>query len=66
MTDKTFTFRLDAALKDAFERAAAADDMTAAQLLRRFMRTYVASAASAQADLFALPTDKKKKSKSKT
>ena len=41
MGEATFTFRVDAALKAEFTRAAKADDRTGAQLLRDFMRDYV-------------------------
>lgn len=39
--DATFNFRLDPALKEAFTEAAEADRQPAAELLRRFMRSYV-------------------------
>ena len=38
MTDSTFTFRVDDELKAAFAEVAAAQDRTAAQLLRVLMR----------------------------
>jgi len=41
MTEATFTFRVDGALKDAFATAAKARDRTGAQLLRDFMREFV-------------------------
>lgn len=41
MTDVTFTFRLDQSLKDAFAAMAEAQDLSAAQLLRRMMREAV-------------------------
>ena len=41
MGEATFTFRVDEALKAEFTQAAKADDRTAAQLLRGFMREYV-------------------------
>ena len=41
MGEATFTFRVDEALKAEFAEAAKADDRTAAQLLRDFMRDYV-------------------------
>jgi hypothetical protein len=40
--DESFNFRVNAALKAAFAAAAAADDRPAAQVLRNFMRVYVA------------------------
>jgi len=40
--DATFTFRVDEALKSAFADAAKAHDRTGAQLIRDFMRDYVA------------------------
>jgi hypothetical protein len=40
-TENTFNFRLDAELKSEFIAAADADHQTAAEVLRRFMRTYV-------------------------
>ncbi|MGS2742847.1 CopG family ribbon-helix-helix protein [Halomonas sp. LS-001] len=42
MTDATFTFRVDEELKTEFAIAAKAHDRTGAQLLRDFMRNYVA------------------------
>lgn len=41
MTEATFTFRVDEALKLEFARAAKARDRTGAQLLRDFMRDFV-------------------------
>ncbi|WP_176317727.1 CopG family ribbon-helix-helix protein [Burkholderia vietnamiensis] len=41
MSETTFTFRVDDALKTAFSTAAKAHDRTGAQLLRDFMRDYV-------------------------
>jgi predicted transcriptional regulator len=41
MSEATFTFRVDDALKSAFAQAAKARDRTGAQLLRDFMRDYV-------------------------
>ncbi|MDA8448255.1 hypothetical protein M5C97_20520 [Acidovorax sp. NCPPB 3859] len=41
MSDATFTFRVDEALKTEFSSAAKAHDRTGAQLLRDFMRDYV-------------------------
>ncbi|MDZ7852547.1 MAG: hypothetical protein U5L98_07825 [Halomonas sp.] len=41
MSDATFTFRVDDALKAEFTQAAKAKDRTGAQLLRDFMRDYV-------------------------
>jgi len=41
MTDATFTFRVDEALKTEFSNAAKNRDRTAAQLLRDFMRDFV-------------------------
>ena len=42
MSDATFTFRVDDGLKAEFATAAKAHDRTGAQLLRDFMRNYVA------------------------
>lgn len=42
MSDATFTFRVSEALKSAFSEAAKAHDRTGAQLIRDFMRDYVA------------------------
>jgi predicted transcriptional regulator len=42
MGDVTFTFRVDDGLKAEFANAAKAHDRTGAQLLRDFMRSYVA------------------------
>ncbi len=42
MGEATFTIRLDEALKNAFADAAKAHDRTGAQLIRDFMREYVA------------------------
>jgi len=39
--ETTFNFRLDPELKSEFTAAADADHQTAAEVLRRFMRTYV-------------------------
>lgn len=41
MSETTFTFRVDAALKAAFSAAAKSRDRNAAQLLRDFMRDFV-------------------------
>lgn len=41
MSEATFTFRVDEALKSEFSAAAKAHDRTGAQLLRDFMRDYV-------------------------
>ena len=41
MSETTFTFRLDEALKNGFTTAAKARDRTGAQLLRDFMRDFV-------------------------
>jgi len=49
MTDSTFTFRVDEALKDAFNAAAKAQDRSAAQLLRAAMREFVAQHVATQA-----------------
>lgn len=42
MSDVTFTFRVDESLKAEFTNAAKVHDRTGAQLLRDFMRSYVA------------------------
>ncbi len=42
MQERTFTFRVDDELKTAFASAAKQQDRTAAQLLRDFMRHFVA------------------------
>jgi len=42
MTEATFTFRVDEHLKTTFSQTAKAHDRTGAQLLRDFMRHYVA------------------------
>lgn len=41
MTEATFTFRVDEALKEEFTKAAKSRDRTGAQLLRDFMRDFV-------------------------
>ena len=41
MSEATFTFRVDEALKTDFATAAKARDRTGAQLLRDFMRSFV-------------------------
>ncbi|MHB1950730.1 MAG: CopG family ribbon-helix-helix protein [Acidiferrobacteraceae bacterium] len=41
MSEATFTFRVDEALKDEFTTAAKDRDRTGAQLLRDFMRDFV-------------------------
>jgi predicted transcriptional regulator len=41
MSEATFTFRVDEALKNEFSKAAKMRDRTGAQLLRDFMRDYV-------------------------
>jgi predicted transcriptional regulator len=41
MSEATFTFRVDEALKNEFSTTAKAHDRTGAQLLRDFMRDYV-------------------------
>jgi len=50
MSDATFTFRVDEELKSRFTEAAKARDRTAAQLLRDFMRDFVARQEAAQYD----------------
>lgn len=47
MGEATFTFRVDEALKSAFADAAKAHDRTGAQLIRDFMRDYVAGESDA-------------------
>jgi predicted transcriptional regulator len=47
MSEATFTFRVDEALKSAFADAAKAQDRTGAQLLRDYMRNYIADQQSA-------------------
>lgn len=42
VNETTFTFRIDESLKQAFVRAARANDQTAAQVLRAAMREYLA------------------------
>lgn len=42
MTESTFTFRVEDSLKQEFTDLARQEDRTAAQLLRGFMREYVA------------------------
>ena len=49
MSEATFTFRVDEALKTDFATAAKARDRTAAQLLRNFMRQFVQSQQDAAA-----------------
>lgn len=41
MTETTFTFRVEDELKEAFAIAAKAQDRTAAQLIRDYMRDYI-------------------------
>ena len=41
MSEATFTFRVDEALKEQFSTAAKSRDRTGAQLLRDFMRDFV-------------------------
>lgn len=48
MSDTTFTFRVNKALKAEFANAAKARDRSSAQLLRDFMRSYVAQQKDAQ------------------
>jgi predicted transcriptional regulator len=48
VSDATFTFRVDEGLKAEFANAAKARDRTGAQLLRDFMRSYVAQQEDAQ------------------
>lgn len=43
MSETTFTFRVDQALKQQFAQVAKGHDRTGAQLLRDFMRDYVLS-----------------------
>lgn len=50
MSDATFTFRVDESLKAEFASAAKAHDRTGAQLLRDFMRSYVAQQEAPQYD----------------
>jgi hypothetical protein len=52
-SDDEIKVRLDRELKRAFKRACKARDMTVSQVLRHFMREYVADCAEgAQSDLF--------------
>lgn len=41
MSETTFTFRVDADLKEQFSEAATAHDRSGSQLLRDFMRSFV-------------------------
>jgi predicted transcriptional regulator len=50
MSEATFTFRVDEALKNDFAHAAKTRDRTAAQLLRDFMREFVQQHESADHD----------------
>lgn len=50
MSDATFTFRVDEELKSRFTEAAKARDRTGAQLLRDFMREFVARQEAAEHD----------------
>ena len=50
MGDTTFTFRVDAGLKNAFATAAKARDRNSAQLLRNFMRDFVRQQEAAEHD----------------
>lgn len=49
MTDATFTFRLEQSLKDMFAAVAEAQDLSAAQLLRRMIGDEVARCQEASA-----------------
>ncbi len=62
MSDATFTFRVDETLKSAFASVARSHDRTGAQLLRDFMRDYVAQQQEA-ADYEAWLTDKVEQSR---
>lgn len=55
----SITFRTEASLRDAFERAARGNDRTVSQLLRDFMREYVKR--HAQGDLLRDPAARAKK-----
>ena len=46
--DKSFTFRLPSALLDVLQTAAARDDLSVAQLVRRVLREFVASEVAAE------------------
>jgi predicted transcriptional regulator len=50
MTEATFTFRVDEALKSQFSQAAKEQDRTGAQLLRDFMREVVRKQEAAEHD----------------
>ncbi|MDR2173026.1 MAG: hypothetical protein LBE32_02305 [Burkholderiales bacterium] len=50
MSEATFTFRVDEALKNEFSVAAKARDRTSAQLLRDFMREFVQQQNAAEHD----------------
>jgi predicted transcriptional regulator len=50
MSEATFTFRVDEALKNKFATAAKARDRTGAQLLRDFMREFVQQQEAAEHD----------------
>ena len=47
MAETTFTFRVDKALKARFAKAAKARDRAGSQLLRDFMRDFIAGSADA-------------------
>jgi len=53
--ESNFTFRVDADLKAAFERAAKSMDQSASQLLRAYMRKVVREQAQAQQRELPLP-----------
>lgn len=50
MNEATLTFRVDEALKDQFSTAAKSRDITAAQLLRDYMRDFVSQQQSSSYD----------------
>lgn len=50
MSDSTFTFRVDAELKNRFAKLARARDRSGAQLLRDFMRQVVQQSEQAEHD----------------
>lgn len=55
MNNSGFRIRVDDELRGRFIAACKSNDLTAAQVLREFMRTYIEQSSSNQYDLFNVP-----------
>ncbi len=65
MAESIIRARVPEEIKTAFDRACAANDLTASQVLRRLMREYVSNQET-QGQLFETPSKKKQKISART